>query len=159
MIDLTGGHTEEAAEAVTGGSSRSAVGDDSMLSVGCETYPLIHCGTQTDDLLYDLISTPDLCPLVPPSAQVSVNTCTDEDDITAFIGSLFCDAGVGTSNHASFQTSLGRYLSVRVGWATSTLCWEMEANSVACILTLPLLSLSLLTQNCVLLASRPSSSI
>ncbi|KAG5444019.1 ATM interactor [Clonorchis sinensis] len=60
--------------------------------------PVVDTGTQTE------VS-------VPPQGSTdaitttSVNTCTDEDDITAFIGSLFCDASVETNFPPSRVTS------------------------------------------------------
>lgn len=56
------------------------------------SFPSSETGTQTEAASFSQ----ELTPLEASAPSVSVNTCTDEDDISAFIGSLFCDASVET---------------------------------------------------------------
>lgn len=57
------------------------------------SFPSSETGTQTEVSPFSQ----ELAPHESSTPSVSVNTCTDEDDISAFIGSLFCDASVETS--------------------------------------------------------------
>ncbi|CAH8627539.1 unnamed protein product [Heterobilharzia americana] len=50
--------------------------------------------TQTDKAYVPVTFTQPNSHIVHPQELVSVNTCTDEDDISSFIGGLFCNAAV-----------------------------------------------------------------
>ncbi|CAL8089958.1 unnamed protein product [Calicophoron daubneyi] len=62
-------------------------------SQACGTSPLVETYTQTEGRSFaSIVAGTEVL-----TRAVSVNTCTDEDDISTLIGSLLCDASVETS--------------------------------------------------------------
>nr|CAH8869724.1 unnamed protein product [Trichobilharzia regenti] len=79
-----------------------------LYTVAYAKAPSSEASTQTDEAYTSMAVSHQFSHSAQPHELISVNTCTDEDDISSFIGGLFCNASV-EANFPQHHTVEGSY--------------------------------------------------